>query len=318
MIRTDVIIIGGGPAGSACARRLVQGNIDCLILDRQQFPRNKVCAGWVTPEVFQDLRCRPSDYPYGATKFTSFVVSFPHFKINPRVLQYAIRRIEFDDWLLRRSGAPCEFHTVKRIAQREGRYIIDDQYSGKYLIGAGGSNCPVYRTFFRKISPRGKGSLVVAMEDEFPYDYSDDRCHLWFMDNHLPGYSWYVPKANGFLNIGVGAKAEKMRSINDTIKNHWHHLLEKLDKSSLVSNRAFNPKGGSYYVRQKNPKVRESNAMIVGDAAGLATLDMGEGIRSAIKSGIAAAEAIIHDADYSIASLPKYSLFSLINPREKK
>jgi flavin-dependent dehydrogenase len=50
----------------------------------------------------------------------------------------------------------------------------------------------------------------------------------------------------------------------------------------------------------------------VGDAVGLATLDMGEGIRSAIKSGLLAAEAIIHDTDYSLASIPKYSLFSLI------
>jgi flavin-dependent dehydrogenase len=317
MIRTDVIIIGGGPAGAACAHRLKQDNIDCLILDSQSFPRNKVCAGWITPEVFIDLQCRPSDYPYGITTFTSFMVSFPHFTFNPRVLQYAVRRVEFDKWMLYRSGVPLKKHIVKKIVQKDGRYIIDDEYAGKFLIGAGGTQCPVYRTFFTKIYPRDKRLLIIAMEDEFPYEYKDDRCHLWFLDDELPGYAWYVPKADGMINIGLGAKAEKMKCAGVSIKKHWQDLLEKLLNNNLVTQHNFNPKGYSYYLRPKNPKVRIGNAMIVGDAAGLATRDMGEGIRSAIESGIAAAEAIILDKDYSVASLPKYSLFSLINPGKR-
>ncbi|MCK4821330.1 FAD-dependent oxidoreductase, partial [bacterium] len=50
MINTDVIIVGGGPAGATCAWRLRQSNIRCIILDKQRFPRTKICAGWITPE----------------------------------------------------------------------------------------------------------------------------------------------------------------------------------------------------------------------------------------------------------------------------
>ena len=318
MIHTDVIIVGGGPAGASCAWRLMKENINCIILDKQRFPRPKTCAGWITPEVLQDLDLNILDYPYGLAAFTSFSISLLNIKFKLKVDQYAIRRIEFDDWLLRRSGVPCKLQHVKKITRTGDQYIIDGLYSSKYLVGAGGTHCPVYRTFFSGISPRAEESLIVAMEEEFPYTYTDDQCRLWFLEDHLPGYAWYVPKANGYINIGIGAKIVKMRSRRDTIKGYWDHFVEKLGKSGLVTGHSFKPNGHSYYLRQKHPQIRMGDALIVGDAVGLATLDMGEGIRSAVKSGMLAAEAIIHETDYSVASLPKYSLFSLLNLRSRK
>jgi len=312
MIESDVIIVGGGPAGAACAWRLNQNNIKCLILDQFRFPRTKPCAGWITPQVVQDLNLNTSDYPYGLTSFNSFHISIRNFKFKYCVKQYAIRRIEFDEWLLHRAGVPNIFHNVKTIKQSKSKYIVDDRYSSKYLIGAGGTHCPVYRTFFREVSPRSKESLIVALEEEFPYAHADDRCQLWFMENHLPGYAWYVPKTDGVVNVGIGGNAEQLKANGETLRKHWSRLVEKLDSLGLVKGHSFKPMGYSYYLRQKHPQVRMGNALIVGDAVGLATLDMGEGIRSAIKSGLLAAEAIIRDTDYSVASIPKYSLFSLI------
>jgi flavin-dependent dehydrogenase len=312
MIETDVLIVGGGPAGASCAWRLRQNNIKCLILDENSFPRTKPCAGWITPQVVQDLNLNITEYSYGFTTFNSFNISVRNLKFKLCTKQYAIRRVEFDDWLLHRAGVPFKLHNVKTITQDGNKYIIDAMYSSKYLIGAGGTHCPVYRTFFSRISPRAKESLIIALEEEFPYTHTNDRCRLWFMENHLPGYAWYVPKVNGYVNVGIGANAEQLKANGDTLKNHWNLLVEKMDKMGLVKGHTFNPKGYSYYLRQKHPEVRKGNALIVGDAVGLATLDMGEGIRSAIKSGLLAAEAIIHDTDYSLASIPKYSLFSLI------
>jgi len=312
MIETDVIIVGGGPAGAACAWRLSQNNIKCLILDQQSFPRTKICAGWITPEVLKDLNLNTSDYPYDLTTFNSFHISIRNIKFKLCVKQYAIRRIEFDDWLLHRSGVPYRLHNVKTITQAGNKYVIDAKYSSKYLIGAGGTYCPVYQTFFSKTSPKAKDSLIIALEEEFPYAFSDDHCQLWFLEDHLPGYAWYVPKANGFINIGLGGNAAQLKTSGINLRNHWSKLIEKLDRTGLVKGHAFKPNGYSYYLRQKHPQVRNGNALIVGDAVGLATLDMGEGIRSAIKSGLLGAEAIIHDTDYSVASIPKYSLFSLI------
>ena len=49
----DVLIVGGGPAGSSCARQLRRAGLDVLILDKSEFPRDKVCAGWITPQVVE-------------------------------------------------------------------------------------------------------------------------------------------------------------------------------------------------------------------------------------------------------------------------
>lgn len=55
----DVIIVGGGPAGAACAWKLSQHQVDLLVLDKATFPRVKPCAGWITPLVLRDLKIDP-------------------------------------------------------------------------------------------------------------------------------------------------------------------------------------------------------------------------------------------------------------------
>jgi geranylgeranyl reductase family protein len=307
MIQTDVVIVGGGPAGSACAWRLKQNNVDCLILDQYRFPRRKPCAGWITPEVVQDLEFNISNYPYSFTTYTSFQVSIRGFRLKLPVKQHAIRRYEFDDWLLHRTDVPVQVHTVKTITPMVDGYELDGEFLCKYLVGAGGTHCPVYQTLFQSDRSRPKETLVVALEEEFPYAYADERVWLWFLENHLPGYAWYVPKANGYVNVGVGGLAERLKARGDTLKNHWNHLVEKLDRQGMVRGHLYKPNGHSYYMRQNRQELSRDNAFLVGDAAGLATFDMGEGIGPAIKSGLLAAEAIIHHTAYSVASIPKYS-----------
>jgi len=311
-IKTEVLIVGGGPAGSACARRLRQAGVDCLILDRYAFPRFKTCAGWVTPELIRDLEMDPAEYPHSFTTFHSFKISFRGLNFTLRTKQHAIRRIEFDNWLLRRSGAPVKQHAVKQIEHNGDGYLVDDTYFGKYLVGAGGTHCPVYRTFFQPAHPSARGTLIVAQEEEFAFPFKDDRCYLWFLENKLPGYAWYVPKANGYVNIGLGGAAKALKRNGDTLKNQWNYLIQKLDALGLVQGHAFKPEGHAYYLRQRSSEARIDNAYIVGDAASLATYDMGEGIHPAIQSGIMAAEAILNGSDYSLRSIPKYSWPSLL------
>ena len=174
---------------------------------------------------------------------------------------------------------------------------------------------PVARTFFDDQHATGKNSLIVAMEEEFPYDYTDSRCHLWFLQNGLPGYTWYVPKANGFVNIGVGASEATLKANKDTLVRHWALLIDKLERKGLVVGHQYKPIGHSYYLRGKNANLYKDNAFIVGDAVGLATVDMGEGISPAVLSGIRAADTILRGGEYSVASIPKYSFPSLMGFR---
>ena len=315
MKNAEVIIVGGGPSGAACAWKLAQHQVDFLVLDKADFPRIKPCAGWITPQVLKDLKIEPQDYPLGITHFKSFQVDIKGFRFKLRTNQYAIRRIEFDNWLLQRSKPQVINHMVKEIRHQDDRYIIDGQYSSKYLVGAGGTHCPVSKTFFRNSPGFEKGALIVAQEEEFPYDYSDDRCYLWFLNDGLPGYSWYVPKAGGYVNIGVGGMEATFKENGDTLKRHWNMLVEKADKLGLVKGHNYKPLGHSYYLRTKKSIIRRENAFIVGDAIGLATSDMGEGISPAIQSGLRAADAIISGKEYSVDSIHKYSFPSLLGFR---
>ena len=306
MVYARVIIVGAGPAGSSCAWKLRQLGIDCLLVDKQAFPRTKLCAGWITPRVFKLLQVDPQDYPHSLTVFDRFIIHVAGKSFHVPVRQYAIRRYEFDHWLLQRAGAAIHTHEVKQIRQDNGAFIIDDRYCCDYLVGSGGTHCPVQRTF-PSLSPRRKTQLVATLEEEFPYDYSDSRCHLWFFFNQLPGYAWYVPKRNGTLNIGIGGYLEKLQSQSDTILHHWQLFINELERRGLIKNHPFHEKGYVYYTRNTPPAQRHGRLFLIGDAAGLATRDMGEGIGPAVHSGLLAAEAIASGKPLSLHSVKSHS-----------
>jgi flavin-dependent dehydrogenase len=307
MIEKDVIIVGGGPAGSSCAWRLMREGVDCLVLDRDAFPRHKLCGGWLTPEVLEDLELDPGDYPHGFLTFERLRIRLPGIGFSMATTQHSIRRYEFDAWLLERSGAPVVTHEVKTIRPEGDGYVIDGQYHCRYLVGAGGSRCPVYRQLFRQAHPRDDRLQVVAQELEFAYPWEDERCHLWFFEHGLPGYAWYVPKDNGYLNIGVGGMAGQLKRRNDHIKRHWTHLCDTLKKAQLVSDDIPAPGGYSYYVRDETDIGRRDNAFVIGDAAGLATRDLCEGIGAAVRSGLHAADTIVRGTPYSLENVRRYS-----------
>ncbi len=294
----EVIIVGGGPAGSSCAWKLKQHNVDCILLDAQKFPRVKLCAGWITPEVIEQLEL--GDYPN--IQQNANYVNF--FGIDKKIKSksYAIRRYEFDDWLLKRSGVDVYQHKVLRITKQDGLYMIDNEYQCKYLIGAGGSHCPVYISLFKEVHPRSKSHTVCCMEQEIQYDYSENASRTWFYENHFYGYSWCISKKDGWLNIGVGGLFKDKRA---NIKEHWDFLEKKLNALNIVNNYTFEPKGYVYYLRDRVEHCRLDNAFIIGDAAGLATKDLGEGIGPAVESGFRAADAIIHNTAFSLDSIHK-------------
>ncbi|MBN2541527.1 NAD(P)/FAD-dependent oxidoreductase [bacterium] len=309
---TEIAIIGAGPAGSTCAWKLKQAGKEVIILDKSEFPRQKLCAGWITPKVIKNLQIDLKTYPHDLTSFTRFIFHVYGLRIHVKVHQYSIRRYEFDHWLLERAGVQFYPHKVQNIRKEGDTYIIDDAFRCKYLVGAGGTHCPVYKTFFSNFNPRAKNSKIVSLEEEFPYDSPEKDCHLWFFENKLPGYAWFVPKGNGYLNVGIGGKFEGLKSRGESIRDHWVSFIRKLAELGMVKDHKFDPRGCAYYLRQDVKRFRLDNAFIIGDSAGLATRDMGEGIGPAVESGILAAAAIINGSEYSTKSINKYSVFDIL------
>jgi flavin-dependent dehydrogenase len=307
MRQFDVIVVGGGPAGSACAHALVRAGVDVVVLDRETFPRTKLCAGWITPEVVRDLELDPSSYPHRFNTFDGIVAHVKGMSFTLRNPQHSIRRHEFDAWLLERSGAPVVTHAVRDVRAVDGGFVVDDAFQARYVVGAGGTRCPVYRGLFREANPRARELQAATLEQEFPYSWRDERCHLWFFHRGLPGYSWYVPKQNGWLNCGLGAMAAQLKRGGDDIRRHWQRFTDQLRSESLVDGVALEPGGYSYYLRGNVDTVRIGNAFLTGDAAGLATRDLCEGIGPAIRSGQRAARSIVRGTGYRLHDLEAYS-----------
>jgi flavin-dependent dehydrogenase len=109
--RAEVLIVGGGPAGSACASTLVAAGRNVVVLDAAVFPRDKPCAGWITPEVVAELPMSLEEY--GRSHTLQPISRFRIGRIGGRrvnvdyhaPVSYGIRRSELDAELLRRSGA---------------------------------------------------------------------------------------------------------------------------------------------------------------------------------------------------------------------
>ncbi|MGM0394195.1 MAG: NAD(P)/FAD-dependent oxidoreductase [Thermodesulfobacteriota bacterium] len=312
MIYSDVIIVGGGPAGSACAATLIKNGMDVKILDKQVFPRQKLCAGWISPDVFTDLGYSPDAYPHALTRIHR--IHFHLFKVPLPVKthQYAVRRIEFDHWLIRRANVPVYTHRVKTIQKKQYRYVIDDRFECRFLIGAGGTHCPVHRAFVSPLTARPENARISAVEKEFLASQQVRECHIWYLENGLPGYAWYLPKKGGWVNIGIGGKQLGLAAQKTTIMRHWRHFVLRLIKKGFLDQDPGDPAGHTYYLRHTPLGSLPDNVFVIGDAAGLSTLDMGEGIHAAVQSGRAAAKAIVDNRPVQLNHIARFSLPGLV------
>src|SRR6266446_2423551 len=112
------------------------------------------------------------------------------------------------------------------------------------------------------------------------------------------------------LNVGVGGIAARMKRGGQDIRQHWAHLTAMLE-GRLAPGARYDPSGYSYYLRGRVDVVRRDNAFITGDAAGLASRDLGEGIGPAIRSGLRAARAIVEGEPYRLEDVTGASVGSI-------
>lgn len=305
MREVETIIVGAGPAGSSCAWQLVRHGRPCLVLEKQPMPRTKLCAGWITPRVLADLEIQPQEYPYGLVRLDRLRVVVGRsrrWSFHIRANQYAIRRSEFDAWLLQRSGAERIQHTVRRIRLENGWYILDEAFACRNLVGAGGTSCPVRKTLF----PPYQGKLILTREVEYPSEPTVKECILWFPFAGRNGYAWYIPK-RGVINIGFGGLAEEIPP--GSLSFLWKEFLELLEEGNCLGVQSPPPPSGHpYFLTPLNSPVKYQQAYLIGDAAGLATWDLAEGIGPAIQSGIVAAQDILGIESYQRAKIRRYSL----------
>jgi len=313
----DLLIVGGGPAGSSCAWGLRSTGLDVVILDRATFPRDKLCGGWITPLVLEALEIDPAGYVGSANGNARILQPITGFRVScleqpdvavhyGRTVSYGIRRCQFDDYLLKRSGARLRLgEALNRIERSKDGWIVNGEIKTRVLVGAGGHFCPVSRW----MGNRDAVTPVLAQEIEFEMDSSQaaactfaGECPELFFCRDIRGYGWVFRKSH-YLNIGLG------RLDKHALSAHLHRFVQSLRQSGRL---AFDPPanfaGHAYLLFGHSQRTLVADGVILtGDAAGLAYPQSGEGIRTAVESGLIAAQVVRAAAgDYRRQRLQPY------------
>ncbi len=296
----DVLIVGGGPAGSTLAWKLRTSGLDVVVLDKSTFPRDKVCAGWITPATTDLLHLDKDEYSRG--RVLQQISGFRTGMIGGagivtrygRTISYGIRRSEFDHYLLKRSGARLRLgEPLKTMEREKGVWIVNDDMKTPLVIGAGGHFCPVARSL--RGGRERNGSAVIAQEVEFEMDESQQReCavagdtpELYFYED-LKGYALVCTKRE-FSQYRAWPR--RQHNIAEQVRSFVGYLKET---KRIPENTPANFRGHAYLLYNgASQTMVDDGVMLIGDAAGLAYPKSGEGIRPAVESALTAAEVIL-------------------------
>jgi len=295
----DVAVVGGGPAGSTCAKELGERGVSTALFDHSH-PREKPCGGGVTNKVVRQFEIPESI----ADVITEHIfIESPHgtsLKISSPRGGFLVMRKKFDFFLLERAKKHCTFFNerVNAIKWEGNEWILETgkrKVSAKIVVGADGVNSLVRRTVLAPIPNQLLAQCVgyhIPHDSEYIKKNFSPGIYLFFYSHKKEGgYFWIFPKQN-FVTVGTGLRfgVKGIKELVDAFisshpaakkiikpkQEHIHsHLIPFVNKPSFYDL----PTSGENWV-------------LVGDAAGHVNPLTGEGIAYAMMGGRLAAEAI--------------------------
>jgi geranylgeranyl reductase family protein len=287
MTRYDVLIVGGGPAGATTAALTARAGFSTLVLERTQFPREKVCGDCLNPGAWKILdRLGVSEFidrlPSAKLRWVEFLDlagrSIRFELPNEARGERGIRRKLFDHALIQHAisvGAQVKFgKPVLKVKYGTGWEVTtnDETVQGRFLVAADGRNSSVARLLAEYPKTR---TDRVGLQTHFP---AEAEPHVSLQLCRY-GYLGLAAIGEGLTNLCLVCRpqhAERFRQeatekFGLTPEHHWQSITP-LTRSAIQTQR--------------------SNLMYIGDAARVVEPLTGEGILYALQSGTLAADAI--------------------------
>jgi flavin-dependent dehydrogenase len=298
--RCDVLVVGGGPAGSSCAWGLRDSRLHVVVADRAAFPREKACAGWITPRAVAALGLDLELYREGRVlqPLRGFALAVQGGVATPvdcgEVVSWGVRRSELDGFLLERGPATLRLGEPLEDLRREGgRWVMNGALSARVVVGAGGHFCPVARRLGAR--PGGlEPATWLARAVEFEMTPEQRRgCAVrpdlpaLYLSRDLRGCGWVVRKGD-WLCVGL------LRREALDLPARTDAFLSWLATTGRAPARMPKPgESHAYLPNAGSPRpLAAEGVLLAGDAAGVACARSGEGIGPAVESGLLAARAI--------------------------
>ena len=321
MKTADVVVAGGGPAGSAAAHALASAGADVVVLERARFPRDKSCGDGVTAhavDILAEMGLRFESFGSKAVRTFGGRIGGPSgetFAAMPppqngmRVECWVVPRLVLDeaiaDCAVKAGAKLIQGASVTGVVRRaDGRCsgVEYDDGSGvqtlaaKVVIGADGAHSNVARSL--RARPAPKRHMGFALRGYYDgVESLDEFLEIYYYDKRiLPGYGWVFPTGPSEANVGVGIYAgelerssRKLRDILDEFVATEPNVKDRFRDAKPIGR----PIGWPLPVSTLHRPTVFEGAMLCGDAAALVDPLTGEGIWTALVSGRTAARAAL-------------------------
>lgn len=324
---SSICIAGAGPAGSTASIGLSSRQIPHVLIDKAEFPRDKICGDALSgkavhvlrkldPSLLSDLNNITDTFlPSFGVRFVSpngNHIDIPFSSGHSRLKDapgFIVKRFDFDNFLFRKTESDYAFriHGAEIISiQRNGENLdityrrnnTENHLTARLLIAADGDRSVSARSLsVRKLDRSAYCAGIRIYYENVSDMHPENFIELIFLKKFLPGYLWIFPLPGGIANVGAGILSREVsrRKLNlrelldDTIKNH-----------PLLKNRFRNarpmeePKGWGLPLGSYKHNLSGNNFLLTGDAASLIDPFTGEGIGNAMLSGMIAAETAVN------------------------
>jgi geranylgeranyl reductase family protein len=325
----DVAIVGAGPAGSACALSLADKGLRVIMIDKERFPRDKVCGDAIPGKAFkamdainniwgEELR-KNSDSERIRTAH-GFSSSGQMIELNWQLFTYNSKRIHFDEQLFNIVKNETDTKIMEGVRVTEvtdnDTYVVLSLDNGRsvkasVVVGCDGANSVTKKLVKENPSPQDVCVAVRAYYSDVE-GVTRDINEFHFFKDLMPGYFWIFPVDERTVNVGFGilqtGKKKELRNLREILDRitHGDNRISERFRNSVKQRET---KGFSLPLYTRKRSISGNRVLLCGDAASLIDPLWGHGIDTAMWSGHIAAGHIINAIqknDFSERSLAAY------------
>ena len=318
----DVVVVGGGPAGAACAHWLADAGQDVLLIEKKTYPRVKTCGDGLTPRAVRQLEdmglggVLAGHHRFDGLRSIAFgktlELQWPEMPGFPRY-GYVITRHDLDQLVAERAekAGAVVWQGTEAVSpvHEDGRVVgavvkrkdagTTDEVRARHVVVADGALSRFGRALGTSRNRAYPVGMAIRGYFESPrHDEPWIESHLDVRDAAgavLPGYGWIFPLGDGRVNVGVGLLStfRDWKDINtsklmDAFVGHAPKSWDIRPETSCGP-----PTGGKLPMGLSVGPRTGPGWLVVGDAGGLINPFNGEGIAYAYETGRFAAEALL-------------------------